>query len=117
FNGLVSDKSVIELVKISNINAYLPYLTSIFLLYIALFALFQSHSMAVSRSTPNVQFAIYVFCMLIFSMAAVGLFISGGILYIQSHHAKSIHVPNSCEVIESSYYKSRCIHGSKHKIY
>lgn len=41
-------------------------------------------------------------------MAAVALFISGGIIYHRDHYAKTTHEQNSCEVMASSYYESRC---------
>lgn len=39
---------------------------------------------------------------------AATLFILGGIVYHRDHYAKTTHELNSCEVITSSYYQTRC---------
>jgi len=41
-------------------------------------------------------------------VAAVLLFIIGGIFYHKNYYAKTIHEENSCEVMSSSYFESIC---------
>lgn len=41
-------------------------------------------------------------------LGVLALFISGGIIYHKDHYAQNIHEENTCEVIASDFYQSRC---------
>lgn len=54
------------------------------------------------RYAISFNLAILLFCL------AGGLFVSGAITYSSDRYAKTIHEQNTCEVIASNYYQTRC---------
>ncbi len=64
----------------------------------------------------NPKWSIFIYLVVIFFMAALALYVMGGMIYHKDHYAKSIHVENSCEVIASNYYESKCT-GSRGSTY
>lgn len=61
-----------------------------------------------SRCSYKFQWDIFKNLVVIFSAAIVGLFICGGIIFQRNNYARTIYEENTCEVIASNYYESRC---------
>lgn len=64
-----------------------------------------------SKSVSNIKRWCIVGCLVVIIIsvaAAAPFFIVGGIIYPRDHYAKTIHESNSCTVITTSYYQSRC---------
>lgn len=64
--------------------------------------------MANTKCTHELQWSISIILVLIFVVGSVALFITGGIMYNKNQSAITTHEENSCEVIASNYYESKC---------
>lgn len=61
--------------------------------------------------TYKQKWDIYGSLTFIFLLSATALYIAGGVLYHNDRYEKNTHEPNTCEVISSSYYETRCRSG------